>query len=83
MNDQTILVDNIARSQFDKFKKISSCRMLINKAHIRIYALHLAKSSGRRFTRVSEDFFQRVNGRLRIMVANEVHRAPSIGVTLK
>jgi recombinational DNA repair protein RecT len=58
--------------------------MLINKAHVKKYALEisLAKRSGK-FKRVSAEFLERVEFKLREYVRREIEMAPSVGVTLK
>lgn len=58
---------------------------LINKAQVRKYSLHVADChrpyAG--FTRVSEEFFARIESHLRLFIEAEVKRLPSKGVTIK
>ena len=58
---------------------------LINKSHVRKYSLHVADChrpfAG--FTRVSEEFFTRIEGKLRLIIEAEIKALPSKGVTIK
>jgi hypothetical protein len=56
---------------------------LINKKHVKDFALGISRNNGRKFTRVSGQFLNRMNGRLAAVIADEVHRHPSLGITLK
>lgn len=56
---------------------------LINRKHVREFALELAKSRAHRFTRVGDDFFLKCEGQLKAFIRPEVHRHPSVGKTLK
>ena len=56
----------------------------INRSAIRRLALDYSKNNkAGRFTRVGEEFFNRINAMVRNMVTSEVQRHPSIGKTLK
>ena len=56
----------------------------INRSAVKRLALDYAKANrAGRFTRVSKDFFQRIDARVRVMITDEVQRHPSIGKTLK
>ena len=57
---------------------------LINKKHVKEYALECAKErSGDRFTRVSEDFLVYVDGLLRKKIREHVYGLPSVGKTIR
>lgn len=55
---------------------------ILNQKAIRTLALRLAESTGRKFTRVSADFIARIDGKVRTMVAAEIHSLPSKGKTI-
>lgn len=58
--------------------------MLINKAHVKKFALEisLAKRSGK-FKRVGRTFFERLDYKLREYVRREIEMLPSVGQTIK
>ena len=56
---------------------------LINRKHVREFALEMAKSRAHRFTRVGGDFFLKCEGQLKAFIRSEVHRHPSVGKTLQ
>lgn len=57
---------------------------LINKQNVKRLALELsAANRAGKFTRVSADFIERIEGRLKQLISAEVQRHPSIGKTLK
>jgi len=56
---------------------------LINVKHCKDLALKLAGERAQPFTRVSKDFLERVEGRLRNVIIDEVKKHPSRGTTLK
>lgn len=58
---------------------------LTNHAAVREFALLVAHRirPAARFTRISETFIHRIEGKLCAIIAAEVHAAPSIGVTIK
>lgn len=54
---------------------------LLNRAAVKRAALHYAESRG--FTRVSAEFLDRIEIKLRGLIRAEVHAHPSVGKTLK
>lgn len=51
---------------------------------VRQYALDIAQKSGRvQFSRVSKEFLDRIEAKTINLIRDEVHRHPSIGITLK
>ena len=56
---------------------------LLNRKHVREFALEMAKHRAHRFTRVGGDFFLRCEGQLKAFIRSEVLRHPSVGRTLK
>ena len=56
---------------------------LINRKHVREFALEMAKSRAHKFTRVGGDFFLKCEGQLKAFIRSEVHRHPSVGKTLQ
>lgn len=57
---------------------------LLNRAQVRCLALELSQSTrAGKFRRVSGRFLERINDRLRALVAQEVRSHPSLGKTLK
>jgi hypothetical protein len=59
-------------------------KSLLNKSACREYALtQSANLRNGRFTRVSEDLIEELESYVRQKIAGMVHRAPSIGKTLK
>jgi hypothetical protein len=58
---------------------------LINKSHVKKYALHVADCHRPfvGFTRVSNEFLIRLEGKLRAIIEDEIRRLPSKGVTIK
>lgn len=57
---------------------------LLNKSKVREFALQLsAENRGGKFTRVSSEFVDRVESKLRNLIRQEIHSLPSVGVTLK
>jgi len=56
---------------------------LINVKHCKNLALKLSEDRAHNFTRVSNDFLERVEGRLRNILLDEVKKHPSKGTTLK
>jgi len=55
---------------------------LLNRTHVRRFALEVSVTTGRPFNRVSGEFLDDLEESLRIMIATRVHRARS-RVTLK
>lgn len=59
-------------------------RSLLNRAACKEYALEQSRNlRNGRFTRVSKEFLDDVEAHLRAAIAARVHKAPSLGVTLK
>ena len=56
---------------------------LINRKHVREFALEMAKSRAHKFTRVGGDFFLKCEGQLKAFIRSEVHRHPSVGKTIQ
>jgi len=57
---------------------------LINRTAVKSLALAAsADSRGGKFTRVSKDFLDRIETKVRILTVNEVRAHPSCGVTLR
>ena len=57
---------------------------VLNQKAIRTLALRLAESTGRgKFTRVSGSFIARIDGKVRAMIAAEIHSLPSKGKTIQ
>jgi len=57
---------------------------LINKAQVKKYALHLSKERRNgKFTRISGEFLEAINGAVVRAIIDRVHGHPSIGKTLK
>src|ERR1017187_2182964 len=55
--------------------------MLINKKHVKMFALEMAKGTTHKFTRVDGDFLIKCEANLKEFVRNHVHRLPSKGKT--
>jgi hypothetical protein len=55
----------------------------INQKAVKALALRISKDNGRPFTRVSQEFLDGLNALLVESIHIRVHRAPSIGKTLK
>jgi hypothetical protein len=60
---------------------------LINKAHVRKYALDTLATRRpalrNKLTRVSEEFFTRIDAHLREYVSQQINSLPSVGKTIK
>jgi len=56
---------------------------LINRKHVREFALEMAKTRAHKFTRVGGDFFLKCEGQLKAFIRSEVQRHPSVGKTIK
>ena len=58
---------------------------LTNQAAVREFALAVAERNhpAKGFTRVSQELLDRMEAKLRIIIAAELHAMPSIGVTIK
>ena len=55
---------------------------LINKRAVKRFALDAGQSRHHKFTRVSEDFFERIEG-IGKSIKEHVHRLPSVGKTIR
>ncbi len=59
-------------------------KSILNRSACKELALDLSKTQRNgRFKQVSKDFLDRAEAQLRAWMAGEVHRHPSVGVTLK
>ena len=57
---------------------------ITSPSKVRAYALEASREMrGGKFTRVSKEFLDRMESKLRAIVRDEVHRHPSVGRTLK
>lgn len=56
---------------------------LINRAHVRKYALGVAAERAHKFTRVSGVWLQNLDTSVRVMIRNHVLQLPSKGATIK
>jgi hypothetical protein len=56
---------------------------LLNRSSIRAFALRQAEVRGHKFTRVSKDFYDRIDRKLREIIAAEIHSMPSAGATIR
>jgi hypothetical protein len=56
---------------------------LINKRAVKRFALDASQTRHHKFTRVSEDFFARIEGMVRKSIKEHVHRLPSVGKTIR
>jgi len=58
---------------------------ILNKTHTRDFVLTCAKKfrPHQKFDRVSKDFLDRAESHLRVWIATEVGRHPSLGKTIK
>lgn len=57
--------------------------MLINKKHVKTYALEYCKRNRPKFTRVSESFMIYLDAVVRDKIASYIHTLPSVGITIK
>ena len=56
--------------------------MLINKKHVKMFALEMAKGRAHKFTRVGGDFLIKCEANLKEFVRGYVRRLPSKGKTI-
>jgi hypothetical protein len=56
---------------------------LINRKHVKEFALEMAKSRAHKFTRVGGEFFLKCEANLKEFIRNQVQRHPSVGKTIK
>lgn len=57
--------------------------MLINKKHVKLFALEMAKDRHHKFTRVGGGFYVKCEASLREFIRNYIHRLPSVGKTIR
>ena len=57
--------------------------MLINKKHVKLFALEMAKGRAHKFTRVGSEFYIKCEANLKEFIRNQVLRHPSVGKTIK
>lgn len=57
--------------------------MILNRSAVRRYALEFARANRPKFTRVSQEFVDRIEARVKALIQAEGQRHPSLGVTLK
>jgi len=55
---------------------------LINRKHVKAFALAMAQQRSHKFTRVGGDFFFKVEGQVKEFVRNYVKSLPSKGKTI-
>jgi hypothetical protein len=55
---------------------------LINRKHVKEFALEMAKGRAHKFTRVGGEFFLKCEVNLKEFIRNQVHRLPSKGKTI-
>jgi hypothetical protein len=55
---------------------------LINRKHVKEFALEMAKARAHKFTRVGGEFFLKCEANLKEFVRNYVRRIPSKGKTI-
>jgi len=55
---------------------------LINRKHVKEFALEMARHRAHKFTRVGGEFFLKCEANLKEFVRNYVHRLPSKGKTI-
>ncbi|WCJ60707.1 hypothetical protein NXS98_06155 [Fontisphaera persica] len=57
--------------------------MLINRRHVKLFALEMAMARAHKFTRVSQEFFLKCEANLKEFIRGQVHRHPSVGKTIR
>ena len=57
--------------------------MLINKNAVKKFALECGSDRAHKFTRVSKDFYESINARVKNEIREAVKRLPSVGKTIK
>ena len=57
--------------------------MLINKKHVKLFALEIAKGRAHKFTQVGGEFFIKCEANLKEFIRNEVRRLPSMNKTIR
>ncbi len=56
---------------------------IINKRAVKRFALDASQTRHHKFTRVSDEFFVRIEGIVRKSIKEHVHRLPSVGKTIR
>lgn len=56
---------------------------LINKKHVKSFALACGQQRAWKPTRVSKEFLEQTESRLRNMIANHIANHPSVGTTIR
>ena len=56
---------------------------LINKKHVKEFALEMSKDRAHKFTRVGGDFLLKCEGHLKNFIRSQVHQLPSKGKTIQ
>lgn len=57
---------------------------LLNRSRTRKFALAYAKDNRyAKYTRISETWYDRIEAKLKETIRHDIHRQPSMGVTLK
>ena len=56
--------------------------MLINKKHVKMFALEMAKDRTHKFTRVGNDFLMKCEGNMKEFIRSYVRQLPSKGKTI-
>jgi hypothetical protein len=57
--------------------------MLINKKHVKMFALEMAKGRAHKFTQVGSPFYLLCEANLKEFIRGHVHRLPSVGKTIR
>ena len=57
--------------------------MLINKKHVKLFALEMARGRAHKFTRVGGEFLIKCEANLKGFIRNEIQRLPSKGKTIR
>ena len=56
---------------------------LINKKHVKKFALEMSKTRAHKFTRVGGDFLLKCEGQLKSFIRGQVQQLPSKGKTIQ
>lgn len=64
-------------------EEVMKISWLINKKAVKQYALTVAKGRAHKFTRVSSDFFNTMNAKVRNIIDQHIHSLPSVGCTIR
>lgn len=57
--------------------------MIVNKARVKRFTKDWCAAHRPKFTRVSNEFVERMDARLKVIIADELHRMPSKGKTVQ